>query len=178
MASNTSLICSGFRTSSSLEDSGWDEARASTANTLWTSFSTIRSFWKEAKKMKELSRAPYGRFLCGILFIISQSGHSTWLTLTTSLLVHWLRILIRKSLSFINDLQHSRQVQHRQLPDIQRRRRNLRSARDRSTTWWLRGSQTTEEDHKQHLIHVQKLFFPSNRTIMHFPLKINYYAVI
>ena len=44
MASNSSLICSGRWMSSALEDRGWEEARASTANTLWMSLSTVRSF--------------------------------------------------------------------------------------------------------------------------------------
>lgn len=44
IASNSSLICSGLWMSSSLEDSGWEEAKASMANTRWTSFSTMRSF--------------------------------------------------------------------------------------------------------------------------------------
>lgn len=44
MASNSSLICAGLWMSSSLEDKGWEEARASMANTRWTSPSTIRSF--------------------------------------------------------------------------------------------------------------------------------------
>lgn len=50
MASNSSLICAGFWMSSSLEDRGWEEARASTANTLWTSLSTMRSFYYETNK--------------------------------------------------------------------------------------------------------------------------------
>lgn len=54
MASNNSLICAGFWMSSSLEDRGWEEARASTANTLWTSLSTMRSFWWERSKFTSI----------------------------------------------------------------------------------------------------------------------------
>ena len=50
MASKSSLICAGFWMSSSLEDRGWEDARASTANTLWTSLSTMRSFYYETNK--------------------------------------------------------------------------------------------------------------------------------
>lgn len=51
MASNSSLICSGFWMSSSLEDRGWEEARASMAKTRWTSFSTMRSFYYATNQM-------------------------------------------------------------------------------------------------------------------------------
>lgn len=49
MVLNISLIWAGSLTSSSWRDSGCEEARASTANTLWMSYRTTRSFcrWKE-----------------------------------------------------------------------------------------------------------------------------------
>lgn len=59
MASNSSLICSGLWMSSSLEDSGWEEAKASMANTRWTSFSTMRSFCRGTFE-KLLTKAPKG----------------------------------------------------------------------------------------------------------------------
>lgn len=56
MASNCSVICSGFIMSSSLDDSGCEEARASTAKTRCTSLRTIRSFWEKGKRVKTPQR--------------------------------------------------------------------------------------------------------------------------
>lgn len=58
IASNNSLICSGFWMSSSLEDRGWDEASASTANTLWTSLRTIKSFCQEKIQTTSSNQSP------------------------------------------------------------------------------------------------------------------------
>ncbi len=118
MVSNTSLICSGLWMSSSLEDKGWEEARASTANTLWTSPSTIRSFYFESKRQNDSK---------------NKTPSITLITITLS--SQW---LLRAE-----SLPHSIRVQHGLLLGTRHRTQSLHSATSHSTTSESPDYQTT-----------------------------------
>lgn len=125
MASNSSLICSGLWMSSSLEDRGWEEVRASTANTLWMSLSTMRSFcW--GTNQTACSKLRW-----------SPSPATNIRLFRFDLLNYWGHEVRGKSLLY------SRWVQLRLLPGTQRKTQSLHSATSRSTTSVSPDYQTT-----------------------------------
>lgn len=117
MASNSSLICAGFWMSSSLEERGWEEARASTANTLWTSLSTMRSFYYKTYQ----TLRPKLPWSVATLFR-PWGGH---------------RVAMKV-------LPNSSRVQPRVLPGTQHRRQSLHSATGHSTILRSPDYQTTK----------------------------------
>lgn len=113
IASNSSLICAGVWISSSLDDRGWEEARASIANTLWMSPSTMRSVYYKTNET---------------VYLTTLSSTNTY---------------IQNNLVLMKFLPHSTQVQHYLLPSTQHRMQSLHSATSHSTIWVSPDYQTT-----------------------------------
>lgn len=120
MASKSSLICAGFWMSSSLEDRGWEEAKASIAKTRWTSFSTMRSFY----------------------YLTNQTLVTKTQLITVTLVCHynnlWGHDVGGKALP------RSTQVQQLPLPGTQHRMQSLHLAISHSTTSGWQDCQTTK----------------------------------
>lgn len=113
IASNSSLICAGVWISSSLDDRGWEEARASIANTLWMSPSTMRSVYYKTNET---------------VYLTTLSSTNTY---------------IQNNLVLMKFLPQSTQVQHYLLPSTQHRMQSLHSATSHSTIWVSPDYQTT-----------------------------------
>lgn len=120
IASNSSLIWAGFWMSSSFEDRGWEEARASTANTLWTSLSTMRSFYNETKQDCKVQTPPIND------------------TITLCYSKYWGHEVGGEFIPL------SSRVQPRWLPGTQHRMQSLHSATSHSTTSGSPDYQTTK----------------------------------
>lgn len=138
MESNSSLMCSGFRMSSSLDERGWEEAKASTPITPTISFRTIKSFWKMRDicilaKWRDQTHYPYPHW--------SNLKRYPFSILSRQLLS--LDVFLQELSTGGENSPCSTLVQHSWLRDKRHRWQTPRWATGHSTTSWSPSSQTT-----------------------------------
>lgn len=125
MVSNCSVIWSGRMILSSLVDRGWEEVKASTANTRWMSSSTIKSFWSKQTD----------RNVWRVHMICKGGDRNVYSVLTGEQQA--------SSPHAWNISPHSSQAQHSWLPGKTHMWQSPHSARPHSTTAESPGFQTT-----------------------------------
>ena len=135
MESNSWLMSSGLCTSSSLDDRGWEEAKASTPITPTISFRTIKSFWKIQREMFVFSiMAWLNSFSNKDDCYICVGSHWSHLQRGPCSIIQQVKLQLGYISARGQDSPYSTMVQHSRLRDKRRRWQSPRWATGRSTT--------------------------------------------